>query len=95
MTNWTKDDIISRLKMDKKILELENHNKQLVMDNDMLRLKTLEKDINIHREKDRQALEKMGDKMDNDSNIEYIHYLEHKEQLLLNIINDFIREIQR
>lgn len=90
MTNWTKDDIISRLEMQKKILELENHNKELLMDNDNLMKKTLSREVDIYREKDRQALEKMGDKMDDESNIQYIHYLEKKESELLKIIKEFI-----
>jgi regulator of replication initiation timing len=83
-------DTIEKLRNDIKILELERDNKQLEKDNKHLRVVTLSRDVDIYKEKDRQALEEMGDKMDDESNIQYIHYLEKKESELLKIINEFI-----
>ena len=87
MTTETKDDIIKSLKADIRILQLERDNKKLQLDNLLLLVLTLSRDRDIYVEKDSQALEKMNE---NDNDKEYIRYLEKKERDLLEIINDFI-----
>ena len=87
MPTETKDDRINRLYRDIKILQLERENKQLQLDNILLKVITLKRDRDIFVEKDSQALEKMNE---NDNDKEYISYLENKERDLMNIISSFI-----
>ncbi len=87
MPTETKDERIDRLYRDIKILQLERDNKQLQLDNILLKVLTLKKDRDIYVEKDSQALEKMDE---NDNVTEYISYLENKERDLMKIISSFI-----
>jgi chromatin remodeling complex protein RSC6 len=87
MVTETKDDTINRLYKDIKILQLERDNKQLVLDNLLLKVLTLSRDRDIYVEKDTNNLKNMEEY---DDPHQYISYLENQERDLLKIIGEFI-----
>jgi hypothetical protein len=56
------------------------------------RMRKLKEDLDEFWSEDDKSLEAMGDKMDYDSNLEYIHYLEKQQNILRMMINLFIEQ---
>lgn len=71
-------------------LQLVSKNIKDTLENYELLKKTIKIEVAIFRMQDNKALEEMGDKMDYDSNLEYIHYLEAQQHKLLKIVEKFI-----